>query len=301
MIRQNLAGLLFSLDLALVVLWAWPSTSKNAASLPATILELLCTAVAALLLYAEHKYSIRPSKLLSLYLFVSVLLGLAHARSLFLLPPQEFADIARIFTATLVARAALLLLEEFPKTSFLIQDSGSTPVESASGPLNRSVFWWLNPLFATGARRLIHVQDLGSIDRKFDSARLLSALRDVWSRCDKSAKHCLLSSTLIAYKIGYLTPVIPRLCLAGFSFSQPFLIKRVIEYVSQPVGLQSNDTAGGLVAAAFLIYSGLAVCYLNLDSCWPANRVVADIEMHIQPYHLPIEHKASRRPRIFDL
>lgn len=268
---QTLAGLLFSLELALVALWARPSTSKNAASLPATILELLCTVAAALLLYAKHKHSIRPSKLISLYLFVSVLVGLAHARSLFLLPPHEFASIARIFTATLVARAALLLLEEFPKTPFLIQDSESTPVESASGPLNRSVFWWLNSLFTTGARRLIQVQDLGSIDRKFDSAQLLSALRDVWTRCDKSAKHCLLSSTLIAYKVGYLTPIIPRLCLAGFSFSQPFLIKRVIEYVSKPVDSQSNDTAGGLIAAAFLVYSGLAVRYLNLRSCWSAN------------------------------
>lgn len=259
------------MELTLVVLWARPSTTKNAASLPATILELLCAAVAALLLYAKHKHSIQPSKLLSIYLFVSVLVGLAHARSLFLLPPQEFASIARIFTAALAARAALLLLEEFPKTPFLTQDSEVAPVESTSGPLNRSIFWWLNPLFATGARRLIQVQDLGSIDRKFDSAQLLSTLRDVWNRCDKSAKHCLLSSTLIAYKVGYLTPVIPRLCLAGFSFSQPFLIKRVIEYVSKPVGLQSNDTAAGLIAATFLIYSGLAVCYLDLCLCRLAN------------------------------
>lgn len=56
-----------------------------------------------------------------------------------------------------------------------------------------------------------------------------------------------------------LIPVIPRLFLIGFKFSQPFLVERVTDYLTQPEG--ENDAAIGysLIGAYGLVYIGLAV------------------------------------------
>ncbi|KAK2756862.1 ABC multidrug transporter [Colletotrichum kahawae] len=131
--------------------------------------------------------------------------------------------------------------------------------EEISGPINRSVFGWLNPLFLQGSRGTLNVGDLGNIDRKFDSARLLSMLSSSWDSSDRSAKHALLKSTLSAFRTGYLAPILPRLCLAAFNFSQPFLIKRIIEFVGDSRDAQSREVAGGLIGAALLVYLGLAI------------------------------------------
>lgn len=221
----------------------------------ASILALADSFLIIGLIYLEHDRSIRPSKLLSTYLFVSALVGLVQARSLLIQRPATPTQIGAAFVALLATKLVLVLLEELPKRGA----SKAPSKEEISGPLNRSVFGWLNPLFFRGARNILHVDDLGSIDGKFDSARLLSALGSVWDACDKTAKHALLTSTLSAYRAGYLAPVIPRLCLAAFSFSQPFLIKRIIEFVGESKHGLSNDVAGGLIGATVLVYLGLAV------------------------------------------
>nr|XP_036575809.1 ABC multidrug transporter [Colletotrichum truncatum]KAF6782442.1 ABC multidrug transporter [Colletotrichum truncatum] len=149
----------------------------------------------------------------------------------------------------------LVLLEEIPKSGF----PGPSSKEEISGPVNRSVFGWLNPLFLLGSRDTLHVEDLGNIDRKFDSARLLSKLSSSWDSSNRSAKHALLKSTLSAFRTGYLAPILPRLCLAAFNFSQPFLIKSIIEFVGESRDMQSREVAGGLIGAALLVYLGLAI------------------------------------------
>lgn len=243
------------LQVALLALWAVPTTLKNPASLAASGLALVDSVIITGLIYAEQKHSTRPSKLLSIYLFVSVLLDLAQARSLILQRSFTPKPIARVFITSLVIKFVLLLLEEVPRETAHEKSS----VESTSGPMNRSVFGWLVPLLLDGSRGILQVQNLGNIDHKFDSARLLTRLGALWDKDNKTAKHCLLISTLSAYKAGYLAPVLPRLCLAAFNFSQPFIIERVIEYVGEPEGQQTNNIAGGLIGATLLVYLGLAV------------------------------------------
>ncbi|KAK7736158.1 hypothetical protein SLS53_007186 [Cytospora paraplurivora] len=255
--KLAVAAIQFALQVALLALWALPATQRTPAraSLAAAVLALVDSVTIIGLVYAEHKGSIRPSKLLSIYLIASGLVDLAQARSLVSQRPLTLTPIAGVFITLLVTKFGLLLLEEVPKERYHDKE----PEESTSGPINRSVFGWLIPLFYKGSRGILQVQDLGNIDRKFGSARLVSSLGAYWDRSRKSAKHCLLTSTLSAYRAGYLAPVIPRLCLAGFSFSQPFLVNRVTEFVGQPKDEQTNNIAGGLIGAALLVYLGLAL------------------------------------------
>ncbi|KAK0391974.1 hypothetical protein NLU13_1472 [Sarocladium strictum] len=247
--------ILFSLQATLLALWALPTTLKTPASIPAAVLALVSSLLLTGLIYAEHARSSRPSKLLSVYLFISSLLDLAQARSLFLQRPSTTGKIGAVFAVSVATKLALVLLEEVPKPGQRERPSK----EEVSGPIRRSVLGWLNPLFLRGYRSLLSVGDLDDIDHKFDSARLLSMLSASWDSSDKSARHTLLRSTLSAFRTGYLAPVLPRLCLAAFNFAQPFLIKRIIEFVAEPRESQSREVAGGLIGAALLVYLGLAI------------------------------------------
>ncbi|KAH0437695.1 ABC multidrug transporter [Colletotrichum camelliae] len=244
-----------SLQATLLALWALPNTIRTPASLAAAILALVNSILLIGLIYVEHGRSTRPSKLLSMYLFISALADMAQARSLFLQQPNTSGRIGAVFAASLTMKLLLVLLEEMPKSD--VREPSSK--EEISGPINRSGFGWLSPLFLQGSRGTLNVRDLGNIDRKFDSARLLSILSSSWDSSDRSAKHALLKSTLSAFRTGYLAPILPRLCLAAFNFSQPFLIKRIIEFVGDSRDAQSREVAGGLIGAALLVYLGLAI------------------------------------------
>lgn len=51
----------------------------------------------------------------------------------------------------------------------------------------------------------------------------------------------------------------PRLCLMSFTYAQPFLVQRATEYMSEPFGSNTYKAGGGLVAAYFIVYVGIAV------------------------------------------
>ena len=56
-----------------------------------------------------------------------------------------------------------------------------------------------------------------------------------------------------------LSIILPRLCLIAFTFCQPFLITRAIDYVSETGNNATRNDGYGLIAATALVYSGLAV------------------------------------------
>ncbi|KAH8203470.1 hypothetical protein TruAng_002341 [Truncatella angustata] len=245
---------------ALVALWALPGTVGTQVSLAGSVLDLIGSLAIAVLLYTEHRRSISPSTLLVSYLALSILLDLAQTRTLFLRSPDS-GPIRALFTASLATKLALLCLEELQKRPLVTDKTKNLALEVISGPINRSVFWWLNQLFLKGFKGLLQVGDLGSIDQKFESAKLLSKLDGVWQASDRSGKHVLIIATLSAFKVAFLAPVIPRLCLAGFGFAQPFLINRVVSFVGDSDSDQRNagGIAVGLIGATCLVYLGLAI------------------------------------------
>ena len=248
-----------TLQVALVAQWGMPSTSRTRVSLAAAVLALVGSFTIAILVYAEHRRSVKPSTLLVAYLATSLLLDVAQARSLFLWHLSGYAVLAGLFVTALGTKFALLILEEVPKRSVLTGNLKTTGLESTSGPINRSVFWWINELFAKGFRNVLKVGDLDAIDDSLASKRLLARLGPAWKKSDKSAKHSLLVSTWSSFQAAFLLPVLPRLCLAGFKFAQPFLVNRVISFVGESNNTESRGIAGGLIGATALVYIGLAV------------------------------------------
>lgn len=261
----------FCLQVALVALWSLPWTPKTETSIATAVLGLADALAIASLSYTEHRRSIKPSAFLNAYLCLTVILDIASVRTCWIRPGLQ--PIAGVSTAALAVRTALLVLEETPKPLLLGEKDAAR--ETVAGVISRSLFWWLNALFYAGARLLLRVDDLGSIERKFESRKLLAQLEEAWDESrhssillhrawltdvgPKTGEFALLKSTFWAFRWQFAAGAFPRLLFSGFTFAQPFLISSVVDFVGEPENEQSNDVSGGLIGATALIYLGLAV------------------------------------------
>ena len=244
--------------MTLLTLWSLKETPYQALAVGASTLSLVASFLLGVLVSIEQRRSIRPSLIAGGYLFLSALLDLAQARSLFLRP--SLSPVAAVFCASVSVKFGLLILEEIPKIPATGSKWEKTQPEALGGAMNRSLFWWLNPTFWMGYRRLIYLDDLSNLQKKFDSASLLSRIDGHWNRSDQTRKHGLCLVAMRTFPIQTLAGVPPRLALIGFKFSQPFLIKAIVEFIGSPNRSQFDDqVARGLLGATLLVYVGIAI------------------------------------------
>ena len=78
---------------------------------------------------------------------------------------------------------ALLCLETVGKRPWLRMPFKDYPPEATSGIINRSFFWWLNPLFIRGFRKILLLDDLYSVDDELYSQQLQSRIQAAWQKC----------------------------------------------------------------------------------------------------------------------
>ncbi|KAI4728374.1 putative multidrug resistance protein [Aureobasidium sp. EXF-10728] len=243
------------LQLALLVVVALPSTPRTSLSLAAAALSFAGALAICLLSHLEHTRSIRPSALLNAYLFFSVLFDAVQLRTLWKIRGLE--TVASVFSSALALKVVLLILEAWEKDSFLTQRYRQTAPEAKSGLYNRSLYWWLNHFLVVGFRKAIAFDDLYGLDDALSSKVLAEKAQAAWRRVDKTKQHALLWSTVACLKWPLLAPMISRLALIGFNYSQPFLITRIINYVDDAE--RDKNTGYGLIGAAAIIYIGIAV------------------------------------------
>lgn len=130
---------------------------------------------------AEHRHSLRPSTLLSIYLSITVLFDIARARSYFRRPGM--ATHGGLLTGIAFFKASLAILEEVSKRSLFKSQRGRSSLgpECTSGFWTRSLFLWLNSTLFLGFRRILSADDLDDIGPKFSSARLLKKFELYWA------------------------------------------------------------------------------------------------------------------------
>lgn len=75
----------------------------------------------------------------------------------------------------------------------------------------------------------------------------------------KEGSWALMKCTFLAFKWQFAAGMLPRILFIGFTFSQPFLINAVVDFVGESEEEHSDKIAAGLVGAAALVYVGLAV------------------------------------------
>lgn len=75
----------------------------------------------------------------------------------------------------------------------------------------------------------------------------------------KRMKHQLLINTAMVFKWQLLAPAVPKLAWIGFTFCQPFLLRRFIRFLQELDKTDSPNVGYGLIAAYGIVYLGLAV------------------------------------------
>ncbi|KAL6364357.1 hypothetical protein LRP88_01755 [Fusarium phalaenopsidis] len=242
-------------QLIVLLCWVLGPLPAPKSQIAAAVLVFVNGFSLAFLSYAEHTRSVRPSTLINVYLFLTLLFDCAIARTLWLIEGTKL--IAKVFTATVAIKFTVLVSEAWEKRSILQAQYRELSPESTSGILGRSVFWWLNPLMKIGFGRPLTEKDLYTIDASLSSRRLIAHAQDTWSATNHTKKNRLFWSTIWAAKAVFASGMLSRLCLIAFKYTQPFLIQRTVGFASDLT--ESKSIGWGLTGAWLLVFIGLAI------------------------------------------
>ncbi|KAF7592270.1 hypothetical protein BBP40_000472, partial [Aspergillus hancockii] len=212
----------------------------------------------------EHVRSIRPSFLVSAYLFVTLLLDLARVRTAWLL--SDTREYLACLSTSLAIKLLLLALENVEKRKWLIPGEKAQSGESMSGPFSRGLFAWLNGLLRNGYSVLLSGDTLPTIHEKLSSRDLFPRFADAWARCNQSRPNALLLAAVKCLRWEIVRIAFSRLCVVGFSIAQSFLVGRVVTLLELTDSL-SLDMSYGLIGATAIVFTGIAVstaCYQHL-------------------------------------
>lgn len=234
---------------------------RTETTIPAASLDLLAALVIAVVLYVEHRRAIRASALMSLYLLLGVFTDAMKSRSFF--SRHDLQAVGALAAAASGILLVLVLLEEVPKTKWLLDENirNSIGPEATSGYLSRTFFVFLNPLFLSGYRTKLVMENLSNLGPSFSSKTLHCHLKNYWSKAQGISKSSLAMACFKAWKAYFLAVFIPRLFVSGFSFSQPFILYLVIETVEDPS--VSNPVRWLLVGATAVSFIGSAVARMT--------------------------------------
>jgi len=125
----------------------------------------------------EHKWSVRPSDTLVLYLVMSVM-----SDAVWLTLPS-YLDKSASIGLQLFLKLALLILESRSKRSALLESYKDLPPEECAGILSRTFFWWITGLLSKGYRENLSGRDgLPAIDPVLSSGTLREKAITSWSQ-----------------------------------------------------------------------------------------------------------------------
>ncbi|KAI0124051.1 putative ABC multidrug transporter [Xylariales sp. AK1849] len=247
------------LELSLLILVAIGSFHVTSMFIASSVLKLISALFMITLSLVDHSKSPRPSVLLNSYLFLTLLLDAAQARTLFLTSgDRPELTYSSIFSAAIVLKVGILLLEAQRKSRWVSWDEKEHSPEETSGIFSLGVFFWLNKIFLEGYKKVLTIKDLYPLDRSLHG----KSLHEEFSRNMDYSKlggdrFGLLKVLTRTLKVPLLLPILPRLALLGFTFSQPFYIEKLLESLSRS---EVDANVGyGFIGASILIYSGIAV------------------------------------------
>lgn len=124
----------------------------------------------------------------------------------------------------------LLILQEVDKRELFIDPElqESAGKESTSGYWKRMFFTYLNPTLFNGFRNILTLKDLSNIGPEFGSQLLHSTLKQRLQGAPWKSKNSLMRICGKPWIWLVLLVFVPRTCSTVFSFSQPFILGRII-------------------------------------------------------------------------
>ncbi|KAL3421008.1 hypothetical protein PVAG01_07453 [Phlyctema vagabunda] len=254
-------GLLAAVDITQLVLGSNSRSLKTPATIPSNVLAMLVTLFMLVLSHLEHCKAFRPSSIICTYISISLLLDIPQARTLWMSQSQQrWHATAITFQIAMAIKVLILLLESRGKTQLLLQDDHPRSPEETTNVFSRRVFWWLNKLFRKGYQKSLSLPDLFVLDSNLSSQKLGNDLQSKWDQNRKStSKHTLARCICESFLGSLLAPLVPRILLTAFTYTQPFLVQAVTTFLAKDSESAPDNNGYGLIAAYGLVYSGIAI------------------------------------------
>lgn len=95
---------------------------------------------------------------------------------------SDATTIAAIFTAALVTKLFIVVLESFPKHQSLYDPYNGYPSEARTGIIGRCLLWWLNPLLWLGFRQSLDPGNLLALDARMAAQPLYQETLARWTK-----------------------------------------------------------------------------------------------------------------------
>lgn len=189
--------------------------------------------------------------------------------------------LAALLAADCAVKALAFALEARAKTSQLM--ASETPSsEERAGPISKTFFLWLNSLFLAGYKGTLQPPDVGQIDKTLYAENLVKKFAPIVEGAKGKwpstlflylEKLILCGAVNSPFQLIFLTvkclglpafkPVVPRLALTGFTYSQAFFVEAMLNYLDDDAPLNNGL---GLIGACALVYVGMAVSCLLVYS-----------------------------------
>ncbi|KAI7337080.1 multidrug resistance-like protein [Hortaea werneckii] len=246
------------LQVSLLVLWTLNHGGARVLTQAAAALSVLDAVVITVLSGLQHTRSVRPSTVLQIYLFMTLLMDAVRVRTLYLQGTNP--TLTRLFTAEMTVTLCTLTLESIEKRAFLLDTFRGLDPESSTSFLNRCVFWWLNSLIWLGRAKPLQQQDLYILNAEINSGELHRTFRNqLLTLKGASKKHRLIRALLSTLRWQFALAIVPRVLLIALKFSQPFLLDRLLTLLNSGESATSSRQAWGIILAFALVYLGIAV------------------------------------------
>ncbi|KAF3400199.1 Canalicular multispecific organic anion transporter 1 [Penicillium rolfsii] len=250
-------------ETTLLILTAVGSFPISRMLIASSVLQLVSALFMLTVSVVDHSRSPRPSMLLNSYLFLTLLLDIARARTLFLSSDRDSEIVySSIFCVSVGLKTAILLLEAWQKARWVKWDATKHSPEETSGIFSLGVFFWLNKLFLAGYRHTFTIQNLYPLDSTFDAQALHEKFAKKIDYTKLKGDQFGLPKVLVRILwVHLLLPIPPRVALIAIYICQPLFIESLITYLSRS---KSDPNVGyGLIGAAILIYSGIGILYCH--------------------------------------
>jgi ATP-binding cassette subfamily C (CFTR/MRP) protein 1 len=181
--KQTIISFLALSQCALLISWAISKNTSRTAVAAASLSFLACLGL-LWLSSLEHTHSASPSDTISVFISISIILDVPQARTLWLRHRSDTA-VAATFIACLAIKIVVLFLEARSKGPWLLPPYRFYAPEALANIFDRTVLWWLGPLFLLAHGKNIKFEDLYAIDDSLLSESLEYRFMQYWSRFRK--------------------------------------------------------------------------------------------------------------------
>ncbi|RYP57871.1 hypothetical protein DL769_009228 [Monosporascus sp. CRB-8-3] len=276
------------LQAVLLTLSSRTQVGYRAVLITSATLQLCSSILLAVLSHWEHHNAVRPSFLISGFLFLTSILDAARARTQALIEGQHI--VASILIAIIVAKLLLLLIESKEKTRILLPEYSETSSELRSSLFSRAFFTWLLPILSAGFKGVISSDDLPAVNEKLSSEALTARVESKWKNGISKGPHALMFDVLFSFPKEFSIVLVSNAIQVGLQICQPSLTQKLVTFLESPTA--PMNVGYGLLGGFF------CVSILNALSEIPDLTTTAASSSNDSNVSLTRE-KSAERDRIF--